>query len=468
MDTDEIRPLTLFDGLDDTQLHELIDQGREVAFTTGDEVFREGGPAEDWWVLLEGSVDLVRHVGREETVLGVMDVPGRWAGGFRAWDEHGAYLATGRATSDGRFLCVPAPALRDWTKRWFPFGEHLVEGVFRTVRGFEAVTRQREALVALGTLAAGLAHEINNPAAAATRAADALEETCTLLLSALNRLAAGSITAEQFLALDSLRRDIGLPPAVVDPPAVARREEVLSDWLARRGIEADWLIAPPLALAGVDVSWCDQVAGVLDGVELEAGLQWVAGTLSTAALIAELKSATSRVSDLVSAVRSYSQLDRASVQRIDVVEGLESTLVMLRHKTPAGVSVVRDYGADVPAIEAIPGELNQVWTNLVDNALDAMDGAGILRISTRADGTGVLVEVADTGGGLAEDVRDHAFEPFFTTKGVGKGTGLGLDISRRIVVDRHAGEIAIESREGETVATVRLPSGVGLLGRPGA
>jgi signal transduction histidine kinase len=245
---------------------------------------------------------------------------------------------------------------------------------------------------------------------------------------------------------------------------VARREEVLSDWLERRGIEADWLIAPPLALAGVDVPWCDRVAGVLDGAELEAGLQWVAGTLSTAALIAELKSATSRVSGLVAAVRSYSQLDRASVQRIDVVEGIESTLVMLRHKTPAAVTVLRDYGPDVPTIEAIPGELNQVWTNLVDNALDAMEGAGILRISTRADGAGVLVEVADTGNGLAEGVREHAFEPFFTTKGVGRGTGLGLDISRRIVVDRHGGEITIGSREGETVAAVRLPSG---LERPG-
>jgi signal transduction histidine kinase len=457
MRLDDLRPLELFDGLPDDQLVELIAAGEEVGFDPGEELFREGEPADFWWVLVSGALALVRHVGREETVLGTMDVPGRWAGGFRAWDEHGAYLATGRGSVAGRVLRVPSPALRAWSKAWFPFGEHLIEGLFRTARTFEAVTRQREALVALGTMAAGLAHEINNPAAAATRSVDALEGACDTLLSALVRLAEGALSADQLIALDALRREIPARATSTDPMAVADREENLSAWLSARGVDRDWLIAPPLAAAGIDVAWCERAAEVLDGAALEPGLEWVASTLTTASLLTELKESTRRISDLVAAVRSYSQLDRASRQRTDVAEGLESTLTMLAYRIPDRVAVVRDYGADVPRIEAIPGELNQVWTNLIDNAIDAMAGAGTLRVSLQADDDDLVVEIGDSGPGMPPDVRDHAFEPFFTTKGVGKGTGLGLDISRRIVVDGHGGEIAIDARPGETVLRVRLP-----------
>jgi signal transduction histidine kinase len=452
----DLRPLELFDGLADEELLELIDLGDEVLFAPGDELFREGAPAEFWWVLVEGKVDLVRHVGREETVLGAMDVPGRWAGGFRAWDDHGVYLATGRASDAGRVLKVPAQSLKEWSSAWFPFGAHLIEGLFRTARNFEAMTRQREALVALGTLAAGLAHEINNPAAAAARSVDALGTAWDVLLSSLARLAAGSITADQFLALDTLRREIEPPPITTDPMAVADREDALSTWLTHHEVEKDWLLAAPLARAGVDVAWCERAA-VLLGDALEPGLEWVASTLSAQTLLAEVKESTRRISALVGAVKSYSQLDRASMQETDVAEGLESTLIMLAHRIPDGVDVVRSYGTDVPRIDAAAGELNQVWTNLIENAIDAMAGAGTLRVSTRAEGDAVLVEIGDTGGGMSQDVRHHAFEPFFTTKGVGKGTGLGLDISRRIVVDRHKGEITIDSRPGETVLRVRLP-----------
>ncbi|MGZ4615432.1 MAG: sensor histidine kinase [Actinomycetes bacterium] len=457
MRLDDLRPLGLFDGLTDDQLLELIDLGTEVLFVPGQQLFREGEAAEFWWILVEGRVDLVRHVGREETLLGAMDTPGRWAGGFRAWDDNGVYLATGRASAAGRVLRVPAQSLKEWSSAWFPFGTHLLEGLFRTARNFEAVTRQKEALVALGTLAAGLAHEINNPAAAATRAVDALADTCDVLLSCLARLAAGSISAGQFVALDTLRREIEPAPVSTDPLAKADREDALSTWLSRHGVAKDWLIAPPLAAAGVDVTWCERAAAVLDDGALEPGLEWVASTLSAATLLAEVKESTRRISGLVAAVKSYSQLDRASMQQTDVAEGLESTLVMLAHRIPDGVRVVRDYGADVPPIEAIAGELNQVWTNLVDNAVDAMAGEGTLRVSTRADRDGVVVEIGDTGQGMTHDVQDHAFEPFFTTKGVGKGTGLGLDISRRIIVDRHGGEVAIDAQPGETVLRVRLP-----------
>jgi signal transduction histidine kinase len=231
----------------------------------------------------------------------------------------------------------------------------------------------------------------------------------------------------------------------------------LSDWLEANGVERDWLIAPPFAAAGLDVAWCERAAALLDEGSLGAGLEWVASSLSMASLLSEVKESTRRISDLVSAVRSYSQLDRASVQQLDLTEGLDSTLVMLAHKLKGGVTVVRDYGDGVPLVEANAGELNQVWTNLIDNAIDAMQGEGTLRVATRAGESGVVVEIADSGPGMSEAVQAHAFEPFFTTKDVGSGTGLGLDISRRIVVDRHGGEITIDSRPGETVLRVRLP-----------
>jgi len=238
---------------------------------------------------------------------------------------------------------------------------------------------------------------------------------------------------------------------------LADAEERLSAWLTRHGVERDWIIAAPLAAAGVDLAWCERAATVLEGTGLEPGLEWVASTLSMATLLSEVKESTRRVSDLVAAVRSYSQLDRASMQHIDVTDGLESTLVMLGHKLRDGVKVVRDYGADVPQIEAYAGELNQVWTNLIDNAVDAMHGTGTLNVATRTDGDGVVVEISDDGPGMLPQVAARAFEAFYTTKDVGKGTGLGLDIARRIVVERHGGTITIDSREGETVLRVRIP-----------
>jgi signal transduction histidine kinase len=458
MRADELRGVSLFDGLTDGQLEELVAAGAEVRIVPGVDLFVEGEPADFWWVLVDGAVDLLRHVGGEQNVVGGMDVPGRWAGGFRAWDAHGVYLATGRGSTAGRMLRVPSATLRALTDAWFPFGGHLIDGVYGTARSIESTVRQRESLVTLGTLAAGLAHEINNPAAAASRAVDALGDACQTLLSSLARLAGDHITAQQFSALDALRREIEPRSKVArDPLAVADQEEALSSWLARHGVERDWVIAPPLAAAGVDPAWCERVADVLGGAALEPGLEWVASTFSAATLLAELKESTRNVSELVTAVKSYSQMDRASLQRFDVTDGLESTLVMLGHKLREGVKVVRDYGPDVPAIEAYAGELNQVWTNLIDNALDAIDGTGTLRIATRAEGAEVVVEIVDTGPGMEPEVAARAFEAFFTTKDVGKGTGLGLDIARRIVVDRHGGTIDIDSRPGEMIMRVRVP-----------
>lgn len=454
---DRLRDLPLFEGLDDIQLAALLAVAEMMRFGPDQVLFAEARPADDWWVLLDGAIELSRRVGQEDTVLGALTTPGQWAGGFRAWDPYGVYMGTGRGVAAGLVLRVSAEHLRELATTWFPFGVHLIKGLTQTVRNIESMARQRESLVALGTLAAGLAHEINNPAAAATRAVDVLEETSKALMSTLGRLAEHPITAAQFAALDAMRQEVPSPSIGMNALAVADREDDLMEWLAARSIEQDWVIAPPFAAAGFDTAWCDRAATLLDGDALALGLEWVANSLTMAGLLGEVKESTRRISDLVAVVKSYSQMDRASMQNMDVVEGIESTLAMLASKFDSGITVERDFSPGVPHIEATAGELNQVWTHLVSNAVDAMDGAGRLRVSTRVERSSVIVEIADTGTGMTPEVQAHAFDPFFTTKDVGKGTGLGLDISRRIIVDRHGGEITIHQRSGETVLRVRLP-----------
>jgi signal transduction histidine kinase len=311
-------------------------------------------------------------------------------------------------------------------------------------------------LVTLGTLAAGIAHEINNPASAASRAVNALETECQMLLSSVGQLAEQQIAPEQFAALDRMRNEIKPVTVELDPLVRADREQALAFWLNRQGVTRAWTIAPPLAAAGVDRDWCTRAAAVLDESALGPGLEWVASTLSVATLLSEVKESTRRISELVAAVRSYTQMDRASMQHIDVTDGLDSTLVMLAHRL-RGVTVVREYGADVPMIDAYAGELNQVWTNLIDNAVDAMEEAGTLRVTTQIEADDVVIEISDTGVGMSPEVAARAFEAFYTTKDVGQGTGLGLDIAHRIVVDRHGGAIMIDSRTGQTIVRVRLP-----------
>jgi signal transduction histidine kinase len=456
MRVDDLRSLSIFESLTDDQLAELIKDGTEIRIEPGIDLFHEGEHADFWWVLVDGAIDLVRHVGREDTVVARMDMPGRWAGGFRAWDEHGTYLATGRGARAGRVLQVPAEALRDRANAWFPFGAHLIAGLYRTARSVESIARQRMSLVTLGTLAAGIAHEINNPASAASRAVNALETECQMLLSSVGQLAEQQIAPEQFAALDRLRNEIKPVTVELDPLVRADREQALAFWLNRQGVTRAWTIAPPLAAAGVDRDWCTRAAAVLDESALGPGLEWVASTLSVATLLSEVKESTRRISELVAAVRSYTQMDRASMQHIDVTDGLDSTLVMLAHRL-RGVTVVREYGADVPMIDAYAGELNQVWTNLIDNAVDAMEEAGTLRVTTQIEADDVVIEISDTGVGMSPEVAARAFEAFYTTKDVGQGTGLGLDIAHRIVVERHGGAIMIDSRTGETIVRVRLP-----------
>lgn len=459
MDRTELRALPLFDGLSDAQLDDLLAAADEHHATPGEELFHEGAPADTWWVLLDGAVALSRRVGNEDTTMGMMANPGQWAGGFAAWDEHGNYLATARAEAPSRVLRLPSAELRRLSQQWFPFGLHFIDGLVNTVRRIESTARQREALVALGTLSAGLAHELNNPAAAAVRAVDALRETSDRRLETLARLARGGISADQFTEVDALRRRIsaGGQGAGLTGLALADREDELGDWLGDHGVERGWDLAPALAAAGADLAWCEDLARAVPEASLSPAVEWVAASVLMDALLGEVKEATERISTLVAAVKSYSQMDRASLQVADLVEGLDSTLVMLAHKLGTGVRVERHYAPDLPAVEAMAGELNQVWTNLVDNALDAMPRGGTLSLRAHVADGALVVEVADTGGGMPADVRVRAFDAFYTTKDVGKGTGLGLDIARRVVVERHAGRIEIDSSPRGTTMRVVLP-----------
>ena len=395
---DELRAVTILDGFTDAQVAELAAAGQEESYEPGARLFDEGRPADDWWVLLSGRIDLVRRIGHEEAIMATMEVAGQWAGGFRAWDEHGIYMGSARVMEPSRVFRLSATELGRIGQDWFPFAVHLLRGLIGTARRIEGNARQREALVALGTLAAGLAHEINNPASAAVRSVGALQQSSDDVFASLQRLAGEGISAAQFVSLDELRRSID-PTSAPTGVALADLEESLTDWLAEHDVDRDWVIAPALAGAGVLPEWLDRAASALPGEALQAGLEWVASAVTTTALIAEAQNATRRISDLVSAVKSYSQLDRAAVQDVRLVDGLESTLIMLGHKLRDGVTVVRDYG-DVPTVSANPGELNQVWTNLVDNAVDAMAGSGTLTVRTYADDHHAVVEVCDTGAGM--------------------------------------------------------------------
>jgi signal transduction histidine kinase len=457
---EELGRTFLFDGLSPDQLDALAARGEEMAFEGWEVLFRAGEPAEHLWVLLEGRIELFRHEASEMVPIATMDTPGRWAGGFTAWgdasDASTGYRATGLAKGRGRVFRLASADLAELLQAWLPLAVHLVKGLFGTVRTIEAEARQRQAMVALGQLSAGLAHELNNPAAAAVRAAASLRAAGAEMLESLTDLARLAVSAEQYIALDELRRTL---PGMAPDGALARAdaEDALTDWLADHGVEDGWRIASTLVGAGVDASFCEGVAALLAPVPPGAAIRWISSTLVANSLLDDVEDTTTRISTLVADAKAYSQFDRAERQVTDLHEGIRSTLSMLRERLADGVTVVLDLDPAVPPLEAYASALDQVWTNLVVNAVDAMDGHGTLTVTTRLDGDHVTVAVADTGSGIPPEVLQRIFEPFFTTKDVGKGTGLGLDITRRIVVDRHGGDIVFDSRPGNTVARVRLP-----------
>jgi signal transduction histidine kinase len=324
----------------------------------------------------------------------------------------------------------------------------------------ELMLRQSEKLATLGTLAAGIAHELNNPAAATQRAAEQLREISSRLEEVGLRLRTIQLTDAAQEALRSVQqhaRERAEAPSDLDALGRADREAAVEGWLEEQGAPEPWRIAPSLADQGLDPPALSRLAAVLQGEALHAALEWAARLFTAYTLLNEIGQGSARISEIVGALKSYSYLGQAPAQTVDLREGLDNTLVMLRSKLKAGISVHRDYGADVPKVPAYGSELNQVWTNLLDNAADAMDGKGEISIRTRREDGWAVVEIEDNGPGIPDEIAPKIFDPFFTTKPPGKGTGLGLSTSFSIVTHKHRGEIRVASRPGSTRFTVKLP-----------
>ncbi len=461
-DKEELATLFLFEKLSDEQLTRLCREGRVEQFEAGP-LYHEGEEATCFYVLLEGTIVLSRRVGGDDVEVTRSSDRGVYAGAFQAYvsgPEHARYQGSARLTEPSRLFVLPAATFAAIMRDWFPMAVHLLEGLFFGTQNTQRVVNQRERLLALGSLSAGLTHELNNPAAAAVRATSALRERVAGMRHKLGVIAAGPYrraTLETLVGIQERTAEQVSKAPALSPMEAADREDALADWFEEHGIADGWQLAPTFVQAGLGADWLDQVALAVGEETLEGAVRWLNYTVETELLMNEIQDSTTRVSNLVDAAKQYSQLDRAPYQVADIHDLLDSTLTMLSGKIGRGVRVVKEYDRSLPRVPAYPGELNQVWTNLIDNAAAAMAGEGTLTVRTALDRDHVLVEIRDTGPGVAADIRDRIFDPFFTTKPVGEGTGLGLAISWRIVVNRHHGSLHVDSTPGDTRFQVRLP-----------
>jgi signal transduction histidine kinase len=461
-DIDELRTLFLFEALTEEQLAWLCEHGSVERIEPG-WIYREGEPATCFYVLIEGAVVLSRRVGADDIEVTRTGQRGVYGGAWFAYlgdRVPQTYNNSMRTIQSSRLYVLAADKFADLMRQWFPMAQHLLEGVFFGLQKTQLAVGQRERLLALGSLSAGLTHELNNPAAAAVRATSSLRERVGGMRSKLKLIADGTYDRAVLVTLIRLQEDavehVAKAPKLTALEA-ADREDRLGDWFETHGVAGGWDLAATFVQAGLDESFLDKVAGAVDEQTLEGALRWLNYTVETELLMDEIGDSTTRISTLVAAASQYSQLDRAPFQQIDVHELLDSTLLMLGRKIGDGITVVKDYDRNLPLVPAYAAELNQVWTNLIDNAVASMGRSGTLTLRTARADDMLLVEIGDTGPGVPEQIKTRIFEPFFTTKAVGQGTGLGLDISWRIVVNKHHGDLRVESMPGDTRFQVRLP-----------
>ena len=450
----ELRRIPLFADLPDDQLAWFLSQSQDMRLQPGTVYAQLGDPADAMFVLLEGELQARGDFGGETVVI---PIPAGNVTGALPFSRMKQYTITARAVTESRVLRFPAALFPELVHKMPELTKRLVGVMSDRIREATRFEQQRDRLAALGKLSAGLAHELNNPASAAKRATSHLREVLKRIKDASHELGARELTPTQRSQIEKLEASLvhqdGNRP---DPLTVSTIEEQIDELLRSHGQNDLWQLAADLARKNARPEVVQSLFTTFDAATARAALVRIAASLEIASLLDEIESSATRISELVSAIKEYTFMDQGPVQNVDIVKTLENTLTILNHKLKRGVNVVRDYHPVPLLVNSFGSELNQVWTNIIDNAIDAMHGKGELRVHTYPDDNCVVVEIADNGPGIKDEVKPHIFEPFFTTKGIGEGTGLGLDTAQRIV-KKHRGSIQVTSKPGDTRFQVWLP-----------
>jgi signal transduction histidine kinase len=454
----ELRTVDLFDDLDDEQLAEWVAVATVEQLEPGDLIFEQGVEPPGLKLLLEGEGQTLLVDGERTEPVGRQYAP-TWIGAIAVLTG-GTLGVRMQAETPCRVALVESEEFRRLAFAQPSVHRRVMRQVAPVMTRITAMEQNRERLASLGTMAAGLAHELNNPAAAARRAAAQMEEALDVIASTIGRFVGSGIEraqAEQLVELQEEAITGAERRTALDTLDAADAEEELTARLEELGVSDPWQLAEPLVAAGVDREWVDRLAGAA-GPATDAAVAWVAATLSARGLAGELQESTQRMSALVGAVKTYAYMDRGELLELDIHEGLETTLAVLGHRLKhTSIEVKREYDKNLPKLTVRGSELNQVWTNLLDNAIDALGDQGTLTIRTSPEAGGARIDIADDGPGIPAEIRDRVFDSFFTTKEVGQGTGLGLATAHRIVVDRHQGTLTVDSDSGGTTFHVWLP-----------
>ena len=456
---DFLRKVPLFADLPDDDLMQLCEVAEEVRLAAGEELFAEGSTGDRAYIIRSGELEIIKHSSGREVLLSLRNEPGDVIGEM-ALLEQMPRTASVRARTDSELLVIHQDQFDHLLNTSPSAARAMLHTVLQRWRGTEAMLRQSEKMAQLGTLSAGVDHELNNPAAAAKRGADQLQGAINQMADAQAQLGRQALSEDEQDALRELTemaRSRAVRPSEMDALARSDQEYELEGWLQEHGVDNAWEMAPALVNLDFDVAGLAVLAGKFSPDHLPAVIESLGAAYTVHNLLAEIGQGAGRISEIVKALKSYSYLDQGPVQAVDVHEGLDNTFLILRSKLTSGISVRREYASDLPNIEAYGSELNQVWTNLIDNAADALEEKGEIVVRTRREDDWVVVEIEDNGPGIPQEIQHRIFDPFFTTKAPGHGTGLGLDITYNIVVFKHRGDIKVTSQPGKTCFQVRLP-----------